>query len=488
MKSRHVFSSRSAPLGMALVVLLLGAGWSGAEIPHQMNFQGLLKDGSGNPVSNGPYPVVITLYNVATLGAALWAETTSVATQGGLFTVALGTIHPLPDAAFSDSSRWLGIKVGADPEMLPRQKLASVGYGYRVGTVDGATGGRINGSLSFGNSSTPMMYAYESGVLNPTRPLIAHSPAFPNYGLAYDDNADQMNFQGNGSVLSIGLDSRFVGVNRTYPITFAEYFGVHAPVGTGLYGGMYVSTNTGGWPFYGYSNGTYLSYQYLDDAGLWRFNHGGADRMFMTQAGQLSIGNSNPVGMLQTVSGGGYSVLSPPGAAALFVGDVTVIGNVSKSGGSFKIDHPTDPADKYLYHSFVESPDMKDIYDGVVTTDTRGNATVSLPEWFGALNRDFRYQLTVIGEFAQAVIAAEISDNRFAIKTDKPSVKVSWQVTGIRQDAWANAHRIPVEEVKPAAERGLYLHPELFGQPKEKDITWAHLKAEQAAEQAPAKP
>jgi hypothetical protein len=146
----------------------------------------------------------------------------------------------------------------------------------------------------------------------------------------------------------------------------------------------------------------------------------------------------------------------------LLNGDVNVSGNLSKGGGSFKIDHPLDPENKYLYHSFVESPDMMDVYNGNVTTDRQGRATVVLPEYFDALNRDFRYQLTVIGKFAQAMVASEIRDNRFTIKTNKPGVKVSWQVTGIRQDAFANAHRIQVEVQKPAGEQGHYLYPELF--------------------------
>jgi len=171
----------------------------------------------------------------------------------------------------------------------------------------------------------------------------------------------------------------------------------------------------------------------------------------------------------------GFRGLSPVGngLAGLFYGDVTVIGNLSKSGGSFKIDHPLDPANKYLYHSFVESPDMMNFYNGNVTTDANGDATVTLPDYFEALNRDFRYQLTVIGQFAQAIVASEISDNRFTIKTDRPGVKVSWQVTGIRQDAYANKHRIPVEEEKPERERGYYLHPQDFNHPEEKSIEWA---------------
>jgi hypothetical protein len=164
---------------------------------------------------------------------------------------------------------------------------------------------------------------------------------------------------------------------------------------------------------------------------------------------------------------------SASGFAAWFNGNVDVDGNLSKAGGSFKIDHPLDPSNKYLYHSFVESPDMKNIYDGNVITNGNGDAVVTLPKWFEALNRDFRYQLTVIGQFAQAIVGSEISHHQFSIKTDKPNVKVSWQVTGIRQDAWANAHRIPVEELKPGKERGSYLHPELYGAPEEKGVLWA---------------
>ena len=161
------------------------------------------------------------------------------------------------------------------------------------------------------------------------------------------------------------------------------------------------------------------------------------------------------------------------GLAGFFVGDVEVTGNLSKGGGSFKIDHPLDPENKYLYHSFVESPDMKNIYDGNVTTDANGDATVTLPDWFDALNKDFRYQLTVIGTFAQAIVAGKVKDNCFTIKTNAPNVEVSWQVTGIRQDAYANKNRIKAEEDKTERERGYYLHPEAFNQPEELGIEWA---------------
>jgi hypothetical protein len=164
---------------------------------------------------------------------------------------------------------------------------------------------------------------------------------------------------------------------------------------------------------------------------------------------------------------------SPSSQAGHFVGSVQVTGNLSKGGGSFKIDHPLDPASQYLYHSFVESPDMMNVYNGNVITDEKGDATVQLPEWFEALNRDFRYQLTIMGDqFAQARVSSKVKDNHFSIKTDKPNVEVSWQVTGIRQDPYANAHRIPLEQDKPANEKGKYLHPTEWGQPESSGIDY----------------
>lgn len=150
--------------------------------------------------------------------------------------------------------------------------------------------------------------------------------------------------------------------------------------------------------------------------------------------------------------------------SSFFGSNLQVLGTLSKSSGSFKIDHPLDPANKFLFHSFVESPDMKNIYDGVVQLDARGEAIVDMPAYFEALNRDFRYQLTSLGVASPALhIADEIAGGRFRIAGGVPGHRVSWQVTGTRQDAWAMAHRIVVEVDKEGAEKGRYLHPELHG-------------------------
>jgi hypothetical protein len=139
-----------------------------------------------------------------------------------------------------------------------------------------------------------------------------------------------------------------------------------------------------------------------------------------------------------------------PRQAAVFVGNVSVVGTLTKSAGSFRIDHPLDPEGKYLSHSFVESPEMMNVYNGNVTLDAGGRATVELPEYFEALNRDFRYQLTAIGAPGPNLyVAAGVRQNRFRIAGGRPYAHVSWQVTGVRQDAYADAHRIRVEEDKP---------------------------------------
>jgi hypothetical protein len=155
-------------------------------------------------------------------------------------------------------------------------------------------------------------------------------------------------------------------------------------------------------------------------------------------------------------------------------GDLDVTGTLTKGAGTFKIDHPLDPANKYLSHSFVESPDMMNIYNGNVTLDKKGQAIVKMPDYFSALNREFRYQLTAVGAPGPNLyVAQEITSNQFKVAGGKPGMKVSWMVTGVRKDAYANANRVVAVEEKKGGERGAYLHPQLFGQPKEKAIGYA---------------
>jgi hypothetical protein len=155
--------------------------------------------------------------------------------------------------------------------------------------------------------------------------------------------------------------------------------------------------------------------------------------------------------------------------AGYFYGDVNITNSLNavySTAGTkaFTIDHPLDPKNKILRHSSVESPDMMNIYNGNITTDANGKAVVTLPAYFEALNAEFRYQLTVIDatQFAQARISKQITGNTFEITTDKPSISISWQVTGIRHDALAAHQPIIVESNKTPEAQGTYLHPFAF--------------------------
>jgi hypothetical protein len=255
--------------------------------------------------------------------------------------------------------------------------------------------------------------------------------------------------------------------------------------GNGVYG---VSQSTYGYGVYGVCD---------DGCGVYGLSDNGNAVYGVSSSSIGVIGIGDNLAGLYGQSSSGY--------AAILIGKVKITGNLEKAGGSFKIDHPLDPANKYLCHSFVESPDMKNVYDGVVVLDEKGEAEIELPDWFGILNKDFRYQLTAIGAPGPNLYIAEeiISDTTITITTTKhdgshhdndgyddsrdndnnnnngsrfkiaggtSAMKVSWQITGIRKDPWANTHRVQVEENKPDKERGYYIHPDLYGQPTENQI------------------
>lgn len=277
-----------------------------------------------------------------------------------------------------------------------------------------------------------------------------------------EGNVNTGNLNVNNGTLQIGTTSTSAMLNALASsgsfvgISANGYSGVAAPT-DGIHG-----TGGGSLDYYG---GTGV----MGIGGTSDHNPPGAGGLFV-------VGNRTSA---DGTAGDGVDVVvgkangQPSGFAGHFAGDVEVSGAITAGTKDFKIDHPLDPANKYLVHASVESSEMKNIYDGNVTTDSQGYATVQLPEWFEVLNTDFRYQLTVIGQFAQAIVAKKIENDRFEIRTSAPKVEVSWQVTGVRQDAFAKAHPLVVEQQKDAGLRGYYIHPELYGVPEEKGIEWA---------------
>lgn len=173
------------------------------------------------------------------------------------------------------------------------------------------------------------------------------------------------------------------------------------------------------------------------------------------------------------------------------------VGDSGASGvKAFQIDHPLDPENKYLRHYSMESPEVLNMYRGNVILDANGEATVILPSYFDAININFSYHLTAIGAPANPYIKEEIQGNEFKIAGGNANQKISWQVFAERNDAYLqqNPEKKKPEVDKKQHDRGLYIQPELYNQPKDKGIFKRYKadpakgKLESAERESPSKP
>jgi hypothetical protein len=147
----------------AVMVLCVSSAHSAT--PTLVNYQGRLTNAGGTPVPDASYSVIFSIYDAASGGTVKWSEIKSVTTSDGLFAVLLGTVSPLTDTVFNSTTRYLGAKVGADPELTPRSRLVTVPYADRISTVDGSTGGAISGNISLDNSTATTGNVLKGGVL-----------------------------------------------------------------------------------------------------------------------------------------------------------------------------------------------------------------------------------------------------------------------------------------------------------------------------------
>jgi hypothetical protein len=257
---------------------------------------------------------------------------------------------------------------------------------------------------------------------------------------------DRLNFWNSdvGDILSIRGDGTVVATN---PSTVANAFALH---------GIISSTNPGIWSaaVRGQNNGT-GGY----GIGVWGSHAGSGRGVYGSSVSGVGVYGS-------TSSTSGYGVYSE--------------GRFAATGTkSFQIDHPLDPENAYLNHYSAEGPEPYNIYRGTVVLDARGEAWVQLPDYFEAINRDPSYHLTAVGApMPNLHVAVEIQGNRFKIAGGVPGKKVSWEVKAIRNDRWVQEYGYQAEQPKPREHRGKYLHPELYGQPKELGIYY-HPEPEQ---------
>jgi hypothetical protein len=350
------------------------------------------------------------------------------------------------------------------------------------------------GSFAAGNITSVTLAA-----ANPAGIAIIGSTAAPAGAIAGINSGDSAVADGVDGVTSSPSASGVAGINNlggigVYGTGGVGVFGIDTPgtsgtgvIGNGAIGVEGQATECCGWAgyFLGFTastgsggnggdaihaiggNGDLSASASIGGSGVAGY---GGDGVGSDGVGGFFVGGSYSTGGTGMTAFAGSS-----GVAGYFYGDVGVSGNLGVAGQkNFKIDHPLDPANKYLVHSSVESSEMMNIYTGNVTVDAHGEATVPLPDWFEALNTDFRYQLTAIGGPGPGLyIAEKVANNQFKIAGGTPGSEVSWQVTGVRHDAFAKAHPLVVEEEKEERLRGFYIRPELYGAPPEKQIEWA---------------
>jgi hypothetical protein len=208
-------------LGVFLFCLTLLFNSAQADIPKRINFQGVLKDSLGNPVSNGVYTIRFRIYDDSTAGSALWEETVPVLTSAGLFTVRLGDATPLPNNVFSTGvNRFVGIRVNLDPEITPRTRLASVEFAFHALRSDTA-GVALNVlgdsflPLAGGTLTGPLKIDFASGTGNE----VEFTPSSTGAYLDLKDNgsykatlfsegdASALVLQDNGNDITVSLGS-----------------------------------------------------------------------------------------------------------------------------------------------------------------------------------------------------------------------------------------------------------------------------------------
>lgn len=499
----------------SLVSTIIASGASA----EPFTYQGQLTD-AGAP-ANGLYDMTFTLADSAVGGFALSVDSiNNVSVVDGVFTVEID----FPSALMNSSSRWISINVEGTI-LSPRVRLRDTPRAQNA--VRANTAGTIETPFDVLDPSTTVFSSRSSSTSSNASGLFGQitstGPGSFSAGVRGENNGTGFNGVGvYGSQNGFGY-----GVYGTTPGGVGIFgdsdngFGLwgQSDVNTGAY----ARTNSGPQALQAiHGDGDTEALLATADYALEAYNidtegegtalyaeggetgihgHGapdgfgsGLDRIgVLGTAGGFSTGANEIYGVYgfgqNPASGGGrtaygvygnaqvgnsantaygiYGESTGPGGtqyAGYFRGNVHVLGTLSKSAGAFKIDHPLDPENKYLTHSFVESPDMMNIYNGVITLDSSGAALVELPGYFQALNSTFRYQLTAMGApMPNLYIASEISDNSFVISGGAPNARVSWEVTGVRQDPSAIANRFDVESEKLEQHRGKYLDPDAYG-------------------------
>jgi len=480
--------------------ILLGTIFAFAQVPEKMSYQAVVRNSSGQLLQNQNVGVKVSILQNSDSGTVVYSERlTGTTNTNGLVSLAIGTGTVL-SGTFNTINWSTGnyyLKTETDPTggtsytIAGTSQLLSVPYAMYAKSSGGAA--------TLWNSSGSDIYNANTGNVG----VGTNSPAY-KFDLLHGGSTG-IRLKSSSSYSTLDIDGftgdaavRFAnnGVNqwnvRNNPADNSfqvfelggggERFMIQDGTGNIGIGGVVPTYRLH--VLHGGSTGIKVqsssSYSVLDIDGFsgdaavrfanngvnqWNVRNNPADNSFQI----FELGGGGERFQIQDGTGNvGIGITSP--TAKLHVG-----GNFTATGvKAFTIDHPLDPENKILRHFAIESNEVINTYSGNAKTDNSGKVTVKLPDYFESINKDFRYQLTVIGAFAQAIISKKVSNNQFEISTSTPNVEVSWQVIGTRNDLYMQKiNTMKSEELKTNEMKGRYIEPKAYGLPESRGVNYS---------------
>ncbi|HRI44203.1 MAG TPA: hypothetical protein PLL78_03170 [Fimbriimonadaceae bacterium] len=337
------------------------------------------------------------------------------------------------------------------------------------GWATAASGDAQGGAFRSNSTSGSGVSGYASAATGTTYGVVGTSNSTGGIGVGGFAGANTGNTSGvYGASSSTSGRGVFGMATNTTGTTYGVYGQSDSQSGRGVYGSTTFSSGT--------SYGVYGQTASSSGSGVygWATNtSGNANGGYFLSDSPSGAGVR---GSALAATGTTYGVRGGVNSSSGF--GVYSFGDMGASGTKpFRIDHPFDPTGKYLLHYAAESPMPQNFYVGNVVTDAKGYAWVELPDYLSEINTNFKYQLTVVDDedsdgFVMAKISKKILANRFQIRTSKGNVEVSWRVDADRNDLYVRAKKPKDVVEKQDLERGMYQHPELYGEPAEKGVNY----------------